>query len=289
MENVPGFVRPTNLHHLHKEMLAMKASGRQCEWRIVNAADFGAPTSWKRVFLIASRVGLTMPFFPEPTHDDDENPYMTVRDAIADLNIKTPRKDASFGNPVFLARNREFSRYALSMGATDTIENHAISTADVAGWPIADWDSPSNTLRTACSDRWACVHPNGRRKFSPREMARLMSFPDNYFFSGEVGEQVKQVGNAVCPIVSRAFAESFKTALLEDYPDLNPLFLRNERNSTGQKGATGIYQEMNASNASKRPLGDLDDSDSDPASEYHPQLRKRARYGYDSSDCRRID
>jgi site-specific DNA-cytosine methylase len=153
-------VRPKNIHYLHREMIAMKASGRRCAWRILNATDFGAPTSRKRVFMIASKVGLTAPLFPDPTHGDDGVPYVTVRDAIADLDIPNPRKDASVGNPFFLAPNRKFSTYALSMRATDTIEHHAISKADVTNWLIADWDSPSNTLRTACSDRWACVHPS---------------------------------------------------------------------------------------------------------------------------------
>ncbi|KAG7087658.1 hypothetical protein E1B28_013606 [Marasmius oreades] len=218
-----------------------------------------------------------MPIFPTPTHgDDDGAPCITVREPIADLDISNPRKGASVGNPVFLAPtdSRKISRYARSMGATDTIENHAISKANVTDWPIANWDAPSVTLRTACSDRWACVHPSGTRQFSPREMARLMSFPDDYFFSGEVREQVKQIGNAVCPIVSRAFGESFKNALLQDYPELRSKFLQDDSESDDEKENPGKRQDITCGHSSKRALDDLVDGNSTPLNSQH----KRARY-----------
>ncbi|MCY2965198.1 MAG: DNA cytosine methyltransferase [Planctomycetota bacterium] len=46
---------------------AIKAAGYKVDWRRLNAADYGAPTSRDRLFVIARR-GHRMPVFPEPTH-----------------------------------------------------------------------------------------------------------------------------------------------------------------------------------------------------------------------------
>ncbi|KAL0057934.1 hypothetical protein AAF712_015398, partial [Marasmius tenuissimus] len=214
-----GLVRPRNLHHLHQLMISLKRVGRQCLLAVLDAADFGAPTFRRRVYLAASKVGLTVPNFPTPTHGKSRLPYVTVREAIGDLDLKNPRTDRNTGNPIFFA-HREVGKYALSMGATDIIENHAMS--DIAGdWLVAEWDQPLGSLRPVYNNQWRCVHPSKTRAFSPRELARMMGFPDEYSFSGGVKAQIEQIGNAkVCPLVAQAFGETFRDALLHDYPGL---------------------------------------------------------------------
>tara|TARA_B100000780_G_C21120813_1_gene453969 strand:- start:569 stop:1999 length:1431 start_codon:yes stop_codon:yes gene_type:complete len=58
------------------------------------------------------------------------------------------------------------------------------------------------------------VHPGEfPRSISPREAARIQSFPDWYFFTGSTRNQLKQIGNAVPPILGGVFAEQFKNIL----------------------------------------------------------------------------
>lgn len=40
-------------------------------------------------------------------------------------------------------------------------------------------------------------HPEETRPFTVREYARIQSFPDSWAFEGSMGEQYKQIGNAV--------------------------------------------------------------------------------------------
>lgn len=54
------------------------------------------------------------------------------------------------------------------------------------------------------------------RMLQPHELAAAMSFPENYKFAGTKSEQVKQIGNAVCP----ALAEALIAAALDDLDDV---------------------------------------------------------------------
>lgn len=55
------------------------------------------------------------------------------------------------------------------------------------------------------------VHPGKfPRSITPREAARIQSFPDWYFFTGNTRNQLKQIGNAVPPLLASVFAEKFK-------------------------------------------------------------------------------
>ena len=40
-------------------------------------------------------------------------------------------------------------------------------------------------------------HPNGKRRLTVRETARLQAFPDDMFFCGPVSSGYRQIGNAV--------------------------------------------------------------------------------------------
>jgi DNA (cytosine-5)-methyltransferase 1 len=77
------------------------------------------------------------------------------------------------------------------------------------------WDEPSHTLvahmARDCSD---FVHPQIDRFISVREAARLQSFPDSYYFEDSQFCQLRQIGNAVPPLLAKAVAGSVKAAIL---------------------------------------------------------------------------
>lgn len=67
---------------------ALNLAGYRIEWRTLNAADFGAPTSRKRLFLVARRDGEAI-HWPEPTHGPGRTPWRTAAECI-DWSLPCP-------------------------------------------------------------------------------------------------------------------------------------------------------------------------------------------------------
>ena len=58
-----------------------------------------------------------------------------------------------------------------------------------------------------------CIHYSQNRELSPREGARIQSFPDWYEFSGEKANVATQIGNAVPPLLAIRVAQQIEKAL----------------------------------------------------------------------------
>ncbi len=54
------------------------------------------------------------------------------------------------------------------------------------------------------------IHPTQARGLTPREAARVQSFPDDYFFRGAYTKTYMQIGNSVPPLLGRAIAQVIK-------------------------------------------------------------------------------
>ena len=71
-------------------------------------------------------------------------------------------------------------------------------------------DEPSTTITVnfvhPASNR--CIHPTQDRALTPREGARLQSFDDDFEFRGSRTEIVKQIGEAVPPLLGRTIAQA---------------------------------------------------------------------------------
>lgn len=90
------------------------------------------------------------------------------------------------------------------------IPKHLISSGFSSCYSRLSADEPSVTITVnfvhPASNR--CIHPILNRALTPREGARLQSFDDTYEFCGSRTQIVKQIGNAVPPLLGAAVGQA---------------------------------------------------------------------------------
>ena len=85
-------------------------------------------------------------------------------------------------------------------------------------------------------DGLSFIHPKQNRSLTPREAARIQSFPDNFHFSGQRGNVYHQIGNAVPPLAGRAIGYALKKYLKhQKISKGRPLFNKLEKKVAFQK------------------------------------------------------
>ena len=76
-------------------------------------------------------------------------------------------------------------------------------------------DKPSKTITSHMKfDCHMYIHPYETRGITPREAARIQSFPDDYVFVGPYTQWYSQIGNAVPPILGEVIARSIMKELV---------------------------------------------------------------------------
>lgn len=167
-----------------------------------NMADFGIPQFRDRIFFIGARNGNKVPLM-EPTHGNGAmfavSPYRVAREALRFL--PEPGTDSGVSNHIGRDHSKGIiSRYRrLDFGERDP------KTRINKLHP----DRPSFTIIVG-SDKGGGkghVHPFDPREVTPRESARMQTFPDWWEFHGKGRHVIRQVGNAVPPLFAAVLAE----------------------------------------------------------------------------------
>lgn len=165
----------------------------------LNAADYGVPQFRDRVFIIGTRNGKALdkilPLCGE-LDKDGEDSRLLARRTVSDAFNTIPPLGVRLANHTSREHSeRIISRYkALVHGERDS--KTRINKLDP--------NRPSYTIIVG-SDKGGGkghVHPIEPREVSPRESARIQTFPDWWEFSGTSRHPIRQVGNAVPPILA---------------------------------------------------------------------------------------
>lgn len=210
MENVVGMLsarRGEDLPVIDSVVAVFQKLGYSVQYQVLNSADYGVPQERRRVIIIAARPGIPI-VFPAPTHSkygslaDGMLPWVTVRDAIDDIADAPEDKEWWHVHvrscPEFLERIRRTQPGESALGYSEVFQRL---------WA----DRPACTIKG--SHGGVPIHHSRDRLITPREMARLQSFPDSYRFLGNKHDVLLMLSNAVPCGLSRALACSIRAML----------------------------------------------------------------------------
>ncbi len=230
MENVPNLFTAEN-GYFKKEIIDLfEGIGYTISADILNAADFGVPQNRKRAIIIG-KLGNEVPELPNRTAK-----AVTIWDAISDLAYlnsgegeekqkyiyepqseyqKKMRANSEYLYNHVATKHSEMALERLrlippNMGKEVLPPEHRTKSIYSGTWSRMLKDEVSITITTRfdtpSSGRF--THPFLNRAITVREAARIQSFPDSFIFYGNKCSQMKQVGNAVPPLLSKAIADA---------------------------------------------------------------------------------
>lgn len=240
MENVEGLLTAKRGDYLLHAVEAFISLGYRVRVEKIYSHEYGVPQRRKRVVIIGNRLGMDFEF-PVPTTPisgaifrDSAN---TFDSAVVDLpaahevvspsalNGTTPQghyfvtqsglnqeriaallpgqtmKDL----PEYL-QHESFKRRA-NRRVMDGIPSEQRGGAP-SGLKRLIGSEPSLTITSASTREF--IHPTQDRCLTIRECARLQGFPDEFEFCGSAADQIKQIGNAIPPLLAEIFARHIR-------------------------------------------------------------------------------
>lgn len=232
MENVKALVNTASGYFLNEITQSLENLGLTVRVKILNARDFGVPQNRERVFIVGIR-NQAFDFSKLPTAK-----CVSVADAISDLHFLASGEGA-FEQDYRLPENSEYQR-EMRQNSHKLFNHQATNHNQTAlsklkmippegdksslppelhgrqqfgtTWARLKWKEVSPTIDTRFDtpSNGCNSHPELHRAITPREAARLQSFPDDFVFYGIKTEICKQIGNAVPPKLAFALAGALK-------------------------------------------------------------------------------
>ncbi len=169
--------------------------GYVVRYQILNAADYGVPQTRQRVIITGVRNDIDWEYvYPQPTHSKDGKDGLPKWVSVSEALENIPDPDSANDLP-----NHTYSKYKLNING-------------YIGHRLLDPEKPAPTVTARGDSKGGVVihpHPNGKRRMSCRELAKVQSFPLNYEFCGNNSSVYRQIGNAVPPLLGYAVANVF--------------------------------------------------------------------------------
>lgn len=212
IENVKAMTTMYGGRYADQVVQAFRKLGYTVYREVLDAAAYGVPQHRERVIFIATKCNT--PFaFPPRTHGSKRGlkAYKTVGPAIMDL---APLGEADSPNHVALTHSETVvGRYKRvpeggRLPPPEKLPKNLRRKNFGNTYKRLHRKRPSLTM--VPGNNAFPIHPTLNRSLTPREAARLQTFPDSHLFAGSRREQCILVGNAVPPL----FAEAIRDAVL---------------------------------------------------------------------------
>ncbi|WP_132246272.1 DNA cytosine methyltransferase [Marinisporobacter balticus] len=197
-ENVRGFMTLHKGKIFSRVIKEFELAGYKTYSMLMNSADYGIPQKRQRVIIIGIRDDLKKEYiFPKKTTANEWVPLsVAVKSLVSEDNKYYFSKRAVEG----MKKAKNNMKRGLYQNLNEpclTITSHLAKVSLNSRDPVLLVD-PENELY---------------RRFTPREAARIQSFPDEFVFAGSEGDAYRQIGNAVPPVLAWHIAKSLLEVL----------------------------------------------------------------------------
>lgn len=196
-ENVKGIFSANKGKAFPLIIKTFEDSGYNVYFHLFHAEEYGVPQKRQRVFIVGFRKDLNINFeFPKPTITNEKDYIPLKRVLEPEVNKK----------------------YFFSKKAVDGMKNSKNSKTMNKG-RAQDINRPSNTVgahlaKISLNSTDPVLLDHGKyRRFTPREVARIQSFPENYQLIGSQTQQYRGLGNAIPPVLMWNIGNSIFKAL----------------------------------------------------------------------------
>ena len=213
-ENVRGLVSHDKGRTLTTIISVFESLGYTTQYKILNACYYGVGQKRERIVIIGIRNDLDIKFeYPAPDKE-----WTTIRKALAGC----PK---SIGEE-YSERKKKVLDLVPPGGCwvdlPEDIAKEYMGKSYYSGGGRRgmarriSWDEPCLTLTCSPSQKQTeRCHPEETRPFTVREYARIQAFPDDWVFCGGIGDQYKQIGNAVPVEMARRIGVQLKKSIEE--------------------------------------------------------------------------
>ena len=203
IENVPNLATPKFKRRLDKVLRILRGAGYVADHCTVNAREFGVPQDRRRIIVVAAR---------SASRARLREALETLKERRGrDITVGEALKGLPFGTTT-LARSKVPNHRAMDHSAK---VRRKIASIEPGSGPLSYRKLRSNTVAPTlvCGHRALPCHYRAPRTITPREAARIQSFPDTFVFRGPRSSQMQQVANAVPPALAAGVGKIVKTLL----------------------------------------------------------------------------
>ena len=220
IENVRGLMSSTFSEYRLSILTSLMAMGYCPHIQLLNAADFGVPQLRQRVIIVAVSYELRDTFvYPFPSKKETPSVGDTLFDLMSAKGWNGAEKWRERANtiaPTIVGGSKKHG--GADLGPTRA--RMAWAELGIDGRGVADVAPSKDFL--------------GMPRLTPRMIARIQGFPDDWYFGDKKTKACRMIGNAFPPPMARAVGERIIKVLFDNKTDYGTINYRSQKNISSE-------------------------------------------------------
>lgn len=214
-ENVKGLLTLQGGAIIQKIVKEFEEQGYKVKYHLLKAVEYGIPQKRERLIIVGIRKDLTVEYFFPKICNIEANgiPLSMVIDSLEIEDKKYYFSERAVQGMKNAKNNMKRGVWQDLKAPCLTITSHLAKTSINSRDPVLLVDPEKEIYR----------------RFTPREAARIQSFPENFIFPVSDHFAYKQIGNAVPPVLMWHIAKALLIAIDRSHTPENILLREDQR------------------------------------------------------------